>query len=192
MPKLLEGKEILDILQKYECGEIVNKILTGMIVESKQESGRLRQLFEITDRRKYALIRMPSVYLDAALDFRWIRAGRISHHGENPMDKLSMGFIAAEQLSKEEFLQRLDNQAMDQILTEAQKIINEAKQPCPKCGSTDVGFKKKIEHGHGDSTFEAWIECNVCEHRGKVVSNWGSTPEDKDIRSAWENWNGNV
>ena len=131
MPKLLEGKEILDILQKYDCGEIVNRQLTGLIVESKQESGRLRQLMEITDCRRYVIMRYPTIYLDAALDFRWTRAPKIIRPGEiGPReDKLSMGFIAAELLTKEEFTQRMENQIMDQVLTEARKVINQNNNP---------------------------------------------------------------
>jgi hypothetical protein len=59
---------------------------------------------------------------------------------------------------------------------------------CPSCGSKNLMYKHEIKFGHGDCTFEAWIQCD-CGIRGGYVSGWG-TPTVKDNLKAWEIWNG--
>jgi hypothetical protein len=96
-----------------------------MIVKSKKESGRLRELLEVTDCRRYTLGHYKTRYFDAAFDFHWTRASKIIKPGHPPeQDSLSLGVIAAEELTEAEFKERLENKAVQQIINQAKDIIN--------------------------------------------------------------------
>ena len=51
-------------------------------------------------------------------------------------------------------------------------------------------FDFNVKYGHGDSTFQAWIECKACNLRHGLVSNWGSSPSFQDEFKAWRIWDG--
>jgi hypothetical protein len=59
-------------------------------------------------------------------------------------------------------------------------------KPCPSCGSTNLFYQKHISYGHGDSSFEGWIECE-CGLRNAFVNNWGSGGYE-DEHKAWNKW----
>ena len=68
---------------------------------------------------------LPNLYFDAAFDFRWIRGRKIVLAGQLPeQDRLSIGCLAAESLNEEEFAAKLQEQAMEQALADALKVIN--------------------------------------------------------------------
>jgi hypothetical protein len=127
MAQLLTGLELIDILQKYNCQKQINDQLTRMIISEKKESGQLRLLLEVTDcRGRYTIGKLPILYFEAAFDFRWTRASKIIKPGQfaPEQDKLSIGAIAAEQLTVEEFAAKMEAQALEQIVKDAEKIIN--------------------------------------------------------------------
>jgi hypothetical protein len=85
---------------------------------------------EVIDRRQLVLLggRYPTRYFDVAIDFRWIRASKIIKPGMPPeQDKLSMGIIAAEEMTDKEFEQRFEEMAVKNLIQEANKIINPKK-----------------------------------------------------------------
>lgn len=92
----------------------------------KIESGQLRELLEVNDcRNPFFLHRFPTLYFEAAFDVRWIRATKIIKVGETPgQDRLAIGIIAAEELTKEEFEKRAEVQISQSLLNQAKEIIN--------------------------------------------------------------------
>jgi hypothetical protein len=61
-------------------------------------------------------------------------------------------------------------------------------KPCPFCGSTNLNYRSNVQHGHGDCTFEGWIECG-CGARNGFVGNWGMGSHE-DEHNAWNKWDG--
>lgn len=114
------------ILQHYNCLKAVNDKLTGMILHEKKESGQIRSLVHVIDNRGVFIIgRLPDLYFDAAFDFRWLRGRKIVLPGQLPeQDRLSIGAIAAEQLTEEEFSSKIEEQTIGKLIDEAKKIIN--------------------------------------------------------------------
>jgi hypothetical protein len=97
-----------------------------MILKEKRESGQIRRLILVVDNRgAFTIGKLPELYFDAAFDYRWIRGRKIVPARQPPeQDRLSIGAIAAEQLTKEEFSVKFEAQVLDQVLDEAKKIIN--------------------------------------------------------------------
>jgi hypothetical protein len=128
MPQLLKSEEFMDILAKYNCQQAINETLTGIIIDSRSESGRIRELLEIVDNRRFVLGRLPDRYFDAAFDFRWTRRKLISAPGRLPEeDKLEIRILAAEELTNDEFNTRIELKEADILMREAVKIINPDK-----------------------------------------------------------------
>lgn len=117
------------ILQKYNVQKQVNDRLTGMILHEKKESGQLRSLVHVIDNRGLFIIgKLPDLFFDAAFGYRWTRARKIIFPGQPPeQDKLSIRAIAAEQLTEEEFLSRIEEQSIKKLIDEAKDIINPQK-----------------------------------------------------------------
>lgn len=127
MSKSLDGPELMGILHRYNCQKQINDRLTEIILRSKKESGQLREFLEVTDCRGMFVIgpKYPTLYFEAAFDFRWLRGRKIVLPGQLPeQDKLSIGVVAAEQLTVEEFNKRLEAQMLEKVLSDAKKIIN--------------------------------------------------------------------
>jgi hypothetical protein len=61
-------------------------------------------------------------------------------------------------------------------------------KPCPFCGSEKLSYRSNVSHGHGDCTFEGWIECE-CGARNGFVGDWGMGSH-KDEHDAWNKWDG--
>lgn len=129
MSQLLKGEELMKILQTYHCQDKIVQVLTQISLRLRIESGQLRELLEIADNRDRRILgRFPTKYFDAAFDVRWIRTTKVFKLGEQPgQDRLAIGILAAEELSREEFTQRLDNRASENLLNEANKLINPGK-----------------------------------------------------------------
>jgi hypothetical protein len=103
--------------------------LTKMIIQGGQPKGQLRTLIEVIDCNTFLgfsyPIKKPTLYFDAAVDYRWIYAPKISSpHEPPPQDRLSIGIIAAEELTEQEFSNKMEEKAADDILKEALKLIN--------------------------------------------------------------------
>jgi hypothetical protein len=100
-----------------------------MIIEGGQQKGQLRTFIEVTDCRMLmglpVLGKFPTRYFEAAIDFRWTHAPKIISPGQPPQqDKLSIGIIAAEELDKDTFAAKIEEKAIENIINEANKIIN--------------------------------------------------------------------
>jgi hypothetical protein len=61
-------------------------------------------------------------------------------------------------------------------------------KPCPFCGSTKLTYASSVQYGHGDCTFEGWIECE-CGARNGFVGDWGHST-DRAEHEAWCIWDG--
>jgi len=61
-------------------------------------------------------------------------------------------------------------------------------KPCPFCGSTKLHYQSSIQNGHGDCTFEGWIECE-CGARNGFVGDWGHPTSESEHKS-WCKWDG--
>ena len=59
---------------------------------------------------------------------------------------------------------------------------------CPVCGSLNLSFQSKIEYGHGDCTFDGWIECGECGSTFAHVGDYGHPTTASEL-SAWEKFN---
>lgn len=71
------------------------------------------------------LTRFPTLYFETAFDFRWTRASKIIKPGQQPeQDRLSIGAIAAEQMTRDVFITKIQEKDMEEILDRAKKIIN--------------------------------------------------------------------
>ena len=61
-------------------------------------------------------------------------------------------------------------------------------KPCPFCGSTKLQYRSSVQYGHGDCTFEGWIECE-CGARNGFVGDWGM-PTNESEHKSWCKWDG--
>jgi len=66
--------------------------------------------------------------------------------------------------------------------------MSNVNKPCPNCGSNNLSFQNIVTAGHGDCTYEAWIQCDDCEIRGAITKGWGR-PEGVEILKTWVKWN---
>jgi hypothetical protein len=98
-------------------------------MQDGRESGQLRTLIPVLDCRTFLGIKlvskMPTRYFDIAVDFRWTRASKIIPASGIPeTDKLQIGIIAAEELTEDEFNDRMEQKAAEDMLKIAKSLIN--------------------------------------------------------------------
>jgi len=130
MPQLLTGPEFLEILNKYQSQKAVNDGMTRMIIQDGREHGQIRTPVEVIDNHTFlgmpSMLKQPTRYFEVAFDFRWVRARRIVKPGQMPeQDRLSIGIIAAEEFTKEQFTQKMEDLAAEDIMRAAAKLINQ-------------------------------------------------------------------
>ena len=130
MPQLLTGPEFLEVLAKYESQKSVNDGITKMIILDGRDYGQIRTPVEVVDNHTFlgvpSMLKKPTRYFDVAFDFRWIRGRKIVKPGQMPeQDRLSIGIIAAEEYTKEQFGQKMEDMAAEDIMRAAAKLINQ-------------------------------------------------------------------
>jgi Restriction alleviation protein Lar len=62
--------------------------------------------------------------------------------------------------------------------------------PCPFCGG-HAKVDSKVNYGHGDSTCEVYVLCQVCSAHGPSSGNYG-LPTSEQKKMAVELWEGRI
>ncbi len=68
-------------------------------------------------------------------------------------------------------------------------MSNEVKEhKCSRAGINSSPIITRTEFGHGDSTHQCYVICEICGKKGEVFSNWGLF-EHETFRNAQKSWN---